>query len=323
MRLIFMGTPDFSVPTLEKLIESEHEVVCCVTQEDKARGRSGKLTPTPVKECALKNNIEVLTPIKIRNNVEFIEKLRTYNADAIIVIAFGQILPTEVLNMTKYGCINIHASLLPEYRGAAPIQWAVIDGLKETGITIMQMDEGLDTGDIINVKKIPIDKKETGGSLFDKLALLGPELLLDTLKLIEEGKVNAIKQDESKSSYAKKLDKKTGLIDFNQTSESIERLVRGLDPWPSAYTYFAGKMLKIWDCECVDESDKQGGFGSNSSGDLYNPGKLLIKGKDKLFVKTKDGFLSINELQLEGKKRMDTKSFLLGINQDKLPDYLG
>lgn len=321
MKLVFMGTPDFSVPTLEKIIESKHEIALVVTQPDRPKGRSGKPAFSPVKECAIAHNIKVSQPERIRGNEEFINELREINPDAIIVIAFGQILPKEVIEMPKYGCINIHASILPKYRGAAPIQWAVIDGLKETGVTIMAMDEGLDTGDILEVGKLELDKEETGGSLFDKLSFMGGPLLLETLDKFEAGTIERVKQNDEESTYAKKLSKQTGEIDFNMSAVDIERLVRGLNPWPSAYTHMNGKMLKIWKSEVVESIDDINGF-VKKEGFNNEPSEVAGKTKNALYVKCKDNYLAIYELQLEGKKRMDTTSFLLGYNLEDIPSKL-
>ena len=241
MRVIFMGTPDFAVGTLEALVKSEHEVVAVVTQPDKPKGRGKAMQPTPVKEVALRENIPVLQPKKVREP-EVVEELSKLNADVIVVVAFGQIIPKTILELTKYGCINVHGSLLPKYRGAAPIQWAVIDGEKESGITTMQMDEGLDTGDMLLKKVIPLEKEETGGSLFDKLSAAGAELLLATLTALEKGTVTPEKQGESPTAYAKMLTKEMGAIDWNKDAVSIERLIRGLNPWPAPTPMFTARL---------------------------------------------------------------------------------
>lgn len=294
-----MGTPDFSVPAIKSLIDAGHEIKCVVTQPDKQRGRGKKVLYTPVKEEALKYDIEVLQPEKVRER-DFIEKLRGYEADVMVVIAFGQILPKEVLEMTKYGCINVHASLLPKYRGAAPIQWAVIDGEKESGVTTMQMDEGLDTGDILEVSKVVLDEKETGGSLFDKLSEEGAKLIVSTLDKLEKNEIVPVEQRNEESNYASMIKKDMGKIDFSKDAVSIERLIRGLNPWPSAYTYFNGKTLKLWECDVLDK-DYEGEFG-----------EVVDVDKERIYVKTGDKTLVIKELQLEGKKRMKTLDFLLG-----------
>ena len=296
MRVVFMGTPDFSVPALER-IASEHEVVAVVTQKDKPKGRGQSLSYTPVKESALKLNIPVLQPDKVKDD-DFVEELRALNPDVIVVIAFGQILSKEILDMPEFGCVNVHASLLPKYRGAAPIQWAVIDGEEKSGVCTMKMDEGLDTGDIIDVEEITLDKKETGGSLFDKLAQLGGELILKTLQNLEFGNATFIKQDDSKSTYAKKMTKDLGCIDFAKDAESIERLIRGLNPWPSAFTHLNGKVMKIWDADVVDMSGE--------------PGVVICEDKESFVIATGDKALKVNELQLEGKKRMKASDFLNG-----------
>ncbi|MBR3174098.1 MAG: methionyl-tRNA formyltransferase [Eubacterium sp.] len=296
MRVVFMGTPDFSVPALER-IATEHEVVAVVTQKDKPKGRGMSVSYTPVKESALKLNIPIYQPDKVKEE-SFVKELRELNPDVIVVIAFGQILSNDILTLPKYGCINVHASLLPKYRGAAPIQWAVIDGEEKSGVCTMKMDEGLDTGDIIDVDEITLDPKETGGSLFDKLAKLGGELILKTLQNLEFGKATFIKQDDSKSTYAKKMTKELGHIDFTKDAESIERLIRGLNPWPSAFTYLDGKVMKIWDADVVDA----GGV----------PGTVISEDKDSFVIATGSKALKVNELQLEGKKRMKASDFLNG-----------
>ena len=225
MKIVFMGTPDFSVNALENIVKAGHDVVGVITQPDKPKGRGGKMQYTPVKEKALELGLDVYQPQRVKET-EFIEKLKEMNPDAIVVIAFGQILPKAILDMPKYGCINVHASLLPKYRGAAPIQWSVIDGEKETGVTTMYMNEGLDTGDIIDKVVVPIDKKETGGSLFDKLAIEGGKLILKTLIELENGTAVRTPQDDSKSNYAGMINKQLGKIDFNKSANEIERLIR-------------------------------------------------------------------------------------------------
>ncbi len=301
MRIVFMGTPDFAVETLEKIIENGYEVVAVVTQPDKPKGRDKKLSPPPVKECALKHNLTVLQPQRARDEA-FVQELKRYNPDVIVVVAFGQILPESILHMTKYGCINVHASLLPQYRGASPIQWAVIDGCKKTGVTTMLMDEGIDTGDILMVREYELARKETGGSLFDKLSLLGAELLIETLKGMETGSIKPIKQDNEKSSYVKMLTKAMGHIDFAKNANEIERLIRGLNPWPSAFTYMNKKMLKIWDADVSEDIEVP----QNS------PVGTAFVSKEKMYVICGSGFLELKEVQLEGKKRMCIEDFLRG-----------
>ena len=295
-----MGTPDFAVPTLAALLESRHEVVGVVTQPDRPKGRSGKLQPSPVKEKALEADVPVLQPEKVKDPA-FLPELEKLVPDVIVVVAFGQILPESVLNLPKYGCMNVHASLLPKLRGAAPIQWSVIDGDKESGVTIMQMDKGLDTGDILLVEKYTLDPKETGGSLFDKLSGLGGPLLLQALEQAEQGTLSPVPQEHEKHTYAKMLSKALGEIDFTKDAIVIERLIRGLNPWPSAYTHLNGKTLKIWEadvCECNDDNMK--------------PGTVFNVTKDGFCVKCGKDALSIGEVQLEGKKRMASDAFLRG-----------
>ena len=242
-----MGTPDFAVPTLEALIGAGHELAAVVTQPDKPKGRGKAVLMTPVKERALECGIPVYQPKRVREP-EFLDVLRKLNPDVIVVVAFGQILPREILTLPPFGCVNVHASLLPKYRGAAPIQWAVIDGETVSGVTTMQMNEGLDTGDILEQEEISLDPEETGGSLFEKLASLGGKMILSTLKGLEDGSIIPRAQGEMTTPYAKMLTKAMGEIDWSMDAASIERLVRGLNPWPSAYTYVNGKTLKTVFC---------------------------------------------------------------------------
>ena len=300
MKIIFMGTPDFSVGTLEALIEAGHEVCLVVTQPDKPKGRGKEMQPTPVKAAAMKHGIPVYQPKKIRDP-ECVEELRKYQADVMVVIAFGQILPKSILEMTPYGCINVHASLLPKYRGAAPIQWSIIDGEEVTGVTTMLMDVGLDTGDMLAKAIVPLDEKETGGSLFDKLSEAGGRLCVETLAKLEKGEITPEKQGESPTAYASMLDKKMGNIDWNKSAVVIERLVRGLNPWPSAYTHLDGKTLKIWACDVLPQSASKG-----------ESGEILEVTKDAIHVQTGDGILVLREIQLAGKARMDAGAFLRG-----------
>ena len=299
MKVIFMGTPDFSVGTLEALIEAGHEVALVVTQPDKPKGRGGKMQYTPVKEVAVAHNIPVYQPKKVRDP-EVIQKIRELAPDVLVVVAFGQIIPQEILDIAPYGCINVHGSLLPKYRGAAPIQWAVIDGEKESGVTTMQMDAGLDTGDMLLKTVVPLDEKETGGSLFDKLSKAGADLLLKTLDALENGTVTPQKQGESPTAYAKMLDKKLGNIDWTKSAVEIERLVRGLNSWPSAYTYWNKKVVKIWKASVTDENSNE------------QVGTVVKVEKDGFYVQTGNGLLKVLELQIPGKKRMDAGAFLRG-----------
>lgn len=313
MRIVFMGTPDFSVPALKALVEAGHQVIAVVTQPDKPKGRGKEVQMTPVKIQAMEYGIPVYQPAKVRE-ASFVEVLQGLEADVYVVIAFGQILPKAVLELPKYGCINIHASLLPKYRGAAPIQWCVIDGERETGITTMMMDVGLDTGDMLEKAVIPIEEKETGGSLHDKLSMAGGDLILSTLKKLEEGTLVRTPQTDEGTCYAKMLTKSLGDIDWNQGAVSIERLIRGLNPWPSAYTMWNGKTIKIWAADVI-AGREAAEFLSESGVPAETgtaPGTVVCSDKRGLVVCTGGGLLSIRELQMEGKKRMDTPAFLRG-----------
>lgn len=301
MRVIFMGTPDFAVPTLQAVIDAGHELAAVFTQPDKAKGRGKAVVYTPVKEKALEYHIPVYQPVKVRDP-EVIEQIRQMNPDVIVVVAFGQLLPKTLLDIPPYGCINVHASLLPKYRGAAPIQWAVINGEKISGVTTMYMAEGLDTGDMILKEEVMLDEKETGGSLHDKLSVIGAALLVKTLNMLKEGTAVREKQDDSlKGQYAKMLDKHMGAIDFNEPAVKIERLIRGLNPWPSAYTKLNGKTCKFWLAD-VDSRDYDGVCG-----------EVVKVTKNDFVIKTGQGGLIVKELQLEGKKRMDAGAFMRGV----------
>ena len=299
MKVVFMGTPDFAVGTLEAIIEAGHEVLLVVTQPDKPKGRSGALQFPPVKECAVAHGIEVFQPTKIRleENVEF---LRKYDADIFVVAAFGQILPKSILDMPKHGCINVHASLLPKYRGAAPIQWAVINGDPVTGVTIQQMDIGVDTGDIIVTKELAIAEDETGGGLFDKLAVVGAEACLEAMEQIANGTATRTPQNHDEATHVSMISKEFGTIDWSKPAVEIERLVRGLNPWPSAYTKLDGKTFKIWKAAVKEENSNE------------KPGCVSKVAKGSLEIQTGEGVLSLVEVQLEGKKRMEIDAFLRG-----------
>ena len=315
MRIVFMGTPEFSVPTLEALI-AHHEVIGVVTQPDKRKGRGKAMAFPPVKETALAHGIPVYQPVKVREEA-FVETLRELAPDVIVVVAFGQILPESILNLPKYGCINVHASLLPKYRGAAPMQWAIINGEKETGITTMYMAKGLDTGDMIEKVVIPIAPKETGETLHDKLSAAGGTLILSTLDKLEAGTAVRIPQNDEESSYAGMLTKELGESDWTKNAVSIERLIRGLNSWPSAYTHMNGKTLKIWDADAVPEqtgSEEDDGQAAQQpvKAEDAAPGTVTDVKKDCFYVQTGDGLLKVNEVQLQGKKRMPVQAFLLG-----------
>ncbi|MCM1245383.1 MAG: methionyl-tRNA formyltransferase [Roseburia sp.] len=301
MDVIFMGTPDFAVPVLQALFDSgRHTVKAVVTQPDKARGRSGKPVFTPVKKLAVEKDVPVYTPERVKDS-EFVQVLREISCDVIVVAAFGQILSKEILEMPKFGCINVHASLLPRWRGAAPIQWSILAGDEKTGITTMQMDVGLDTGDILLKKEITIDPEETGESLFDRLAELGGPLLLETLEQAEKGMLEPVPQEDEKSTYAKILTKETGKLDFSWEANKLERYVRGLNSWPSAYTYFRGKLLKIWRAQVVSRNTE------------FDCGTVAEVSKESFSIQTGDGLLELCEVQLEGKKRMSAGDFLRGM----------
>ena len=299
MRVVFMGTPDFSVGTLRELAKAGHEIAGVISQPDKPKGRGKNLQPTPVKEAAMELGLPVYQPKKVRDP-EFIQVMKKLNPDVIVVVAFGQIIPKEILHMPKYGCINVHASLLPAYRGAAPIQWAVINGDKVSGVTTMQMNEGLDTGDMIMKTEVPLSEDETGGSLHDKLAEAGAKLCVETLKALEDKTATWETQGESPTAYAKMLDKKLGDIDWSRSAKSIECLIRGLNPWPSAYTDWNGKVMKIWEAGVLDENTDA------------KPGTIVKVEKDSFSVQTGDGLLKVLALQIPGKKRMEADAFLRG-----------
>ena len=295
MRIIFMGTPDFAVPCLQSVLDAGHEVLAVFTQPDKPRGRKQILTPPEVKALALEKGLTVYQPKTLKDG-EALSIISDLCPDAIVVAAYGKILPKEILDLPRYGCINVHGSLLPKYRGAAPIQWSVINGDKETGVTIMQMAEGLDTGDMLYQKAIPIGIDDTAESMFDKLAALGAEMLVEALELIPQGKLTPVKQDDSLSSYAPMLDKDISDIDWSKSAAQVHDLVRGLYSWPIAQTTLNGKKLKIYKTSLCDESGDTG----------------RIISLDPLTVACGAGSVIIHELQLEGKKRMEASSFLIG-----------
>ncbi len=301
MKIVFMGTPDFSVEALEALIRAGHEITAVVTQPDKARGRSGSPQYSPVKECALAHGIPVLQPQRIKRP-EAVAELKTFEADVFVVVAFGQILSQEILDMPAHGCLNIHASLLPRYRGASPIQHVILNGEERTGITIQQMDAGVDTGDILYQLELPIHREDTSETLFEKLAPLGGQAIVETLRLLEEGKLQPRKQEDGESSYAPLITKEMGRIDFSRDALSIERLVHGMNPWPSAYTFYQGKQLKIWDAAALEEET------------ALEPGTVAAVGRQDFTVAAGGGLLRVRELQLEGKKRMSAHDFLLGLH---------
>lgn len=302
MKIIYMGTPDFAVAPLEAILKAGHEVTAVVTQPDRQKGRGREVQYSPVKECALSYGIPVLQPLKIKEK-DAVEELRKYPADIFVVAAFGQLLSEEILNMPRLGCINIHASLLPAYRGAAPIQWCVINGEEKTGVTIMQMAKGMDTGDILLQKEVVLDEKETGGSLFDRLMETGAELIVEVLPKIEAGELTPVVQKEELATYAGKITKDMGNIDFAKSAVTIERLIRGLNPWPSAFTHYKGKILKIWEADVVSER-------ANAENPV--PGTVIAMDKESFTLATGEGALRIRSLQPEGKKRMSCAEFMRG-----------
>ena len=299
MKIVFMGTPDFAAGILEAILRAGYEVSGVVTQPDKAKGRKKEPVPCPVKETALKAGLRIFQPVRARAP-EAIAEIADMGADLIVVAAFGQILPKEILELPRLGCINVHASVLPAYRGAAPIQQCILDGCKETGVTIMQMDEGLDTGDIISVRKIPIEDTDTGGTLFDKLAVLGAELLTDTLPSIMDGTAVRIPQPEqSPTPYCRMIKKDAGKIYWQDDAEAIERRIRAFAPWPSAFTHLDGKTFKIWSADVESENAE------------IAPGGFIIDG-GRMRIQTGRGQIVPREVQIEGKRRMAIDDFLRG-----------
>lgn len=300
MKIVFMGTPDFAASALEALIQEGHEVTLVVTQPDKPKGRSKELMPSPVKVCAMKYELPVFQPVRIKR-LEAIEELKKYQADIFVVAAFGQILSQEILDMPRFGSVNIHASLLPKYRGASPIQHVIVDGEEKTGITIMQMDAGIDTGDMLYKKEVIIENTDTFETLHDKLAVAGAEAIVEALPLLEAGKLIPEKQKEEESSHVTMIDKEMGRLDFAKEAVVLDRLIRGFNPWPSAFTSYKGKQLKVWEARVED------GTAEAACGEITEVTKNEIK------VQTGKGILCITSLQLEGKKRMSTHDFLLGV----------
>ena len=297
MRIIFMGTPEFAAPTLKALIDSGDNIVAVISQPDRPKGRGHKLSPTPTKLLAEEHNIPVLQPEKIKTE-EFLNEIRALSPDLIVVAAYGKIIPAPLLNLPPLGCINVHPSLLPRYRGASPINGAVLSGDKETGVTIMQLDEGMDTGDILLQRKIAIEDQDTSETLSSRLSAVGAELLINTISRLKEGALEPRKQDDSIASYTHMLKKEDGLINWSKSAHEIRNLIRGMLPWPGAYTHLADKTLKIYRAE-LGES---GG----------HPGEVLSSPKGVLEVGCGEGSLLITELQIEGGKRLDAKSFLTG-----------
>ena len=297
MRIVFMGTPQFACPTLSTLIERGERVVAVVTQPDRPKGRGQQTLPPPVKLLAQQHHIPVLQPVKVRQP-EAVEQIRALQPDLIVVVAFGQILPKALLEIPRYGCINVHASLLPRYRGAAPLNWCIINGETQSGVTTMLMDVGLDTGDMLLKRATPIDPDEDTTTLHDRLSQMGAELLAETLELLAAGGLAPEKQDEALTCYAPMLKKEDGLIDWNRDAATIKNLVRGMTPWPGAYSQVDGKLLKVFRV--------QTGAGDGT------PGEVLSAGRDGIEVACGKGSVIIHELQLEGKKRLPAHEFLAG-----------
>lgn len=299
MKIVFMGTPEFAVPSLEALHNSGHKISLVITQKDKPKGRGKKLLPTPVKEKALELGLEVYQPDSV-NSQESIERLKEINPDCIVVVAFGQILKKDVLNIAKYGCLNVHASILPKYRGAAPINWAIINGEEKTGITIMEMDEGLDTGDILKIREISIEEDDDSFTLADKLAKVGSELIVETLMDVEKDNITKIPQNDELSSYAPMLSKAMGRIDWNKNGENIVNLVRGLKPWPLAYTQYKGQDVKIHKVKKVEKFSQE-------------PNGMVVKvTHEGIYVNCQDSCIVIEQLQFPGKKKLHVSEYLRG-----------
>lgn len=311
LNILFMGTPDFAKESLEAVYNSGYNVIGVVTNPDKPKGRGMKMIPSPVKEFALEKNIPVYQPLKVRNNIEFIEEIKGVNPDVICVVAYGKILPKEILDIPRLGCINVHGSLLPKYRGAAPIQWAVINGEKQTGVTTMYMDIGMDTGDMILKETVDIGEDETTGELWERLSYLGGKLLVDTLKLIEEGKAPREKQPDD-FTMAPMLSKEMAEINWNEKSAlEIKNLVRGLNPIMGAYTYINDKKLKFWKVNIITFSDFESNYNLNAE-NIELGSVILASDKQGLFLKAKDAVLEVLEMQAEGSKRMNVKDYLRG-----------
>ncbi|MGE5632900.1 MAG: methionyl-tRNA formyltransferase [Caulobacteraceae bacterium] len=305
MKIIFMGTPDFAVPCLKVLLDNKYDVIAVITQPDRAKGRGNKLTAPPVKSIALENSIEVYQPEKIKTP-EFVKILKGLKPDVIIVVAFGQILSQEILDIPPLGCINVHASLLPEYRGAAPINWCIINGEKKTGITAMYMDKGLDTGDIIIKRETEIKPDETAGELHDRMSELGAAVLLETMKLVEEGKVPRTPQDNEKATFAPIMTKALGKIDWTKDVDTVRNLIRGTYPWPGAFSSYNGRTFKIFSAETVENS-------------VINekPGCIASVEGDSFTVSCGRGSLRIKEIQFENEKRMSVEAYLRGHSIDR------
>ena len=317
LNVLFMGTPDFALESLKSLIEANYNVIGVITNVDKPKGRGMRMIAPPVKEYAIEKNIPVYQPEKVRNNTEFIDEIKKLNPDVICVVAYGKILPKEILDIPKYGCINVHASILPKYRGAAPIQWAVLNGDKETGVTTMYMDIGMDTGDIIEIEKTKIDEEETTGELWNRLSKMGENLLVETLKKIEQGTVTRTKQSDN-FTMAPMLNKEMAKINWEEkTAREIHNLVRGLNPIMGAYTFLNGKKIKLWKVKVRTEEELVTLFPELEEY-LFKlkdvePGTILFANDKKgLFIKANEGIIEVIEIQGENAKRMPAVDFLRG-----------
>ena len=299
MKILFMGTPEIASGCLEKLIEKKYDVIGVVTQPDKQVGRGKKIVFSPVKQVAIENNLPVYQPVKAKEE-SFVKEIKDLNPDVIVVVAYGQLLSKEFLNIPKYGCVNVHVSLLPKYRGAAPINWVIINGEEKTGVSTMFMDEGLDSGDIILQSEFKLDDEITAGELHDWMTLEGSKVLCETLDLIKEGKAPRTPQNHDEFSYAPIMDKNLGHVDFSKTAKEIHNLVRGVNPWPSAYTTYMDKKMKIWKTKVLDQKSTK------------EPGIILKVDKEGIKVSTKDKVILITEIQMPNKKRMEVKEFIKG-----------
>lgn len=309
MRILFMGTPDIAVGCLQKIIDEKHDIIGVVTQPDKPVGRGKKMGMPPVKELALKYDLPVYQPIKARDE-EFVKIIKDLNPDLIVVVAFGQILPKSILDIPKFGCVNVHVSLLPKYRGAAPINWVIINGEDKTGVTTMYMDEGLDTGDMILTSEFELNDEITAGELHDIMKVEGAKVLKETIDLIEKGEAPRIPQNHDEFTYAPMMNKTLGQIDFSKSAKEIHNLVRGVNPWPSAYTTYKGQTMKIWKTKVLSEaSDKA-------------PGTILKVDKEGIRVSTKDNVILISEIQMPGKKRVLVEEYIKG-NSIETNEILG
>lgn len=299
MKILFMGTPDIASGCLQKLIDEKYDVIGVVTQPDKQVGRGKKIVFSPVKQVAIENNLPVYQPEKAKEE-GFVKEIKDLNPDVIVVVAYGQLLSKEFLAIPKYGCVNVHVSLLPKYRGAAPINWVIINGEEKTGVSTMFMDEGLDSGDVILQSEFKLDDEITAGELHDWMTLEGSKVLCETLNLIKEGKAPRTPQNHDEFSYAPIMDKKLGHIDFSKSAREIHNLVRGVNPWPSAYTNYTDKKIKVWKTKILDEKSSK------------EPGTILKIDKEGIRVSTNDKVILITEIQMPNKKRMEVKEFIKG-----------